>query len=363
VIYDSLDVIKQEVNTPTAYKKDGFLPLSFDFLEIRAMKPETDMRSCAGRHVGILQTWFIKVVVCMILCSLTPLYYAQADQLCGRGDTLNVMDGEYRVHNNVWGSTPGAQCINVYPDSTYFSVTLSDHNATGVQAYPFILKGCHWSNSDCTLSSGMPIKVSEINTAPFIWSVDPNGATGSWNISYESWFSKTNDGSNYHDGAELMIWLRWNGGTSPAGSYVGTVSIGGYSWYVYHLSPVPWGDWEHYIAYRITTPVNYVKLDLKNFIDDANSRGYIQPSWYLDNMEAGFELTKGGQWLTSKSFAGLINEKFSVNFIDFAYFANEWLRTDCTGANDWCDGADYPPEDGKVNFYDLKKFADYWLAE
>jgi len=195
-------------------------------------------------------------------------------------------------------------------------------------------------------------------TAPFVWSVDTNSAGGTWNVAYESWFSTA--GGTVPDAAELMIWINYQG-SGPGGSYVKTVSIGGFDWGVYHASP--WGSWDHYIAYKVTTPTNYVSLDLKDFIDDSVSEGWISTSWYLDNMEAGFEIWRDGEGLTSNSFLGVVNGVFSTDFTNFADFADEWLRTDCNGANGWCDGADYPPEDGSVNIEDLAQFTVYWLAE
>lgn len=311
------------------------------------------------------QTKSIKAaILCMLPYLVIPPYAAQAVEFCAPS-ALDVLGGEYQISNNVWGSNPGDQCITAYPNSTYFSVTTSTHDTSwAVQAYPFIFKGCHWGN--CTTDSGLPIMVSDVVKAPFVWSVDPNGAGGKWNVAFEAWFSKTYAiaTTSEPDGAELMIWLRAYGGMVPAGSKVATaVPIGGYNWDIYHLYPCPWGDWDHYIAYKITSPADYVMLDLKDFIDDSEARGWIDTSWYLASIEAGFELMVDGEGLTSNSFAGLINEVFSVDFIDFAYFANQWGRTDCNGANGWCDGADYPPEDGVVDLYDLEKFVDYWLEE
>jgi len=297
------------------------------------------------------------VIVCMLLCSIITPYATQAAELCGRWDSMDVLDGEYRVNNNVWGAST-AQCITAYPDSTYFSVTLSEHDQSGVASYPFILKGCHWGS--CTTNSGMPIRISEVTTAPFTWSIDPNGAGGVWNAAYESWFSLA--GGTAPDAAELMIWINYYGGAGPAGSYQGTVSIGGHSWDVYFVDWTGSAGW-YYIAYKITTPANNVSLDLRDFIDDSLARGFLDPSWYLDNMEAGFEIWRDGESLTSNSFLGVVNGVFSTDFTNFADFANEWLRTDCDGANNWCNGADYPPEDGSVNIEDLAQFTVYWLAE
>lgn len=198
------------------------------------MKSKKGSRFCIGLVAAGIQR---RVFACILLCLVIPLYDARANELWGQWDSLDVLGGEYRVNNNIWGGNPGSQCVTAYPDSTYFSVTTSTHNASSVQAYPFIQKGPHWGGAN-TSDSGLPIKVSDVVAAPFTWSVDPNGATGKWNIAYESWFSTA--GGTAPDAAELMIWINYNG-MSPGGSYVKTVSIGGFDWRVYHLSPCPGG--------------------------------------------------------------------------------------------------------------------------
>ena len=241
---------------------------------------------------------FLKVVVASILLyAVVPPVTVHASSFCGPYDSINVLGGEYRINSNVWGSTPGEQCIEASSTSTYFSVTHSTHNSSDVAAYPFIFKGCHWGY--CTQNSGMPLKISEMSTTPITWIIDTNHAGGTWNASYESWFSTT--GGTAPNAAELMIWINYAGGAGPAGSKVATVSIGGADWDVYFV------DWTHsagwyYIAYKKTIPAERVDLDLKDFIDDASARGYINTDWYLDNMETGFEIWRGGEGLTSNYF-------------------------------------------------------------
>lgn len=118
------------------------------------------------------------------------------------------------------------------------------------------------------------------------WTLTPI-TTGRWNAAYDIWFSpSTNSSNGYSGGAELMIWLNWNGGVMPGGSRVATVELAGATWEVWYA------DWDwNYIAYRRTTPTTSVtELDLKAFIDDAVARGYIRPEWYLHAVETGFEL-------------------------------------------------------------------------
>lgn len=44
-------------------------------------------------------------------------------------------------------------------------------------------------------------------------------------------------------------------------------------------------------------------LDLGDITRDAVSRGVISPSWYLIDVEAGFELWRGGAGLSTRSFS------------------------------------------------------------
>jgi cellulose 1,4-beta-cellobiosidase len=219
--------------------------------------------------------------------------FAQVE-LC-QGASTTLMNGEYNVMNNVWGaSTP--QCLEVYMDSTYFKVTLSGHNnGNSVAAYPSIFKGCHWGW--CTSKNNpMPVKVREIESAPTSWKVNTQNVSGTWNAAYDIWFSELSAGSDYS--AEVMIWLDYHGGATPAGSKVATVEIGGIKWDLYFAA---WSSW-NYIAYKAITPIDSMNTDLRAFIDDAVKRGYIYTPWYLHAIEAGFEIFSGGQGLIANYF-------------------------------------------------------------
>jgi len=50
-----------------------------------------------------------------------------------------------------------------------------------------------------------------------------------------------------------------------------------------------------------------------------------------------------------------------LDFEEYARFAENWLRTNCSGINNWCNGADFEP-DGDVDWLDLQRFFDKWLA-
>jgi hypothetical protein len=250
------------------------------------------------------------IIVSVLFMLLTFESSAQIDTICQGGSTT-VMNGEYNVMNNVWGSGSGVgqQCIVVDMDTSYFKVSLSTHNSSQVASYPTIFKGCHWGW--CTTSNNpMPLQVNKIDSAPFTWTVNTENIPGTWNAALDIWFDDLSSFGNDYD-AELMIWIDYNGGAGPAGSYQATIEIGGLSWDVYFAG---WDSW-NYIAYKITEPVDSVSLDLKDFMEDALARGYLFTPWYLHAIEAGFEIWSGGQGLTTNSFStGVIETSSPINY-------------------------------------------------
>ncbi|UCH13565.1 MAG: T9SS type A sorting domain-containing protein [Bacteroidales bacterium] len=233
----------------------------------------------------------------------------QVQEMCDPQST-SVMDGEYHISNNTWGSGSecGEQCLDIDPDTSMFEVTLSTHDDPGVCSYPFIFKGCHWGW--CTSANNpFPKKINEIAEAPFSWVISTEDVSGTWNAAFEAWFNTTDSGSDY-DG-ELMIWLDYGGGASPGGSRQASVKIGGYDWDVYFAE---W--WVNYIAYKIKTPADSVNLDLRIFIQDAVARGYLEEDWYVHNMEAGFEIWRGGQGLKTHSYSASIVEGEYIPTLD-----------------------------------------------
>jgi cellulase/cellobiase CelA1 len=102
-----------------------------------------------------------------------------------------------------------------------------------------------------------------------------------------------------------MIWLNHNGPVQPFGSEVASdVSIGGASYNVWEGSQ---GSFDT-VSYTMTTGTTSVSgLDLAPLVQNAVSRGYTSTSWYLIDIEAGFELWQGGAGLATNSFSVEIN--------------------------------------------------------
>lgn len=222
------------------------------------------------------------------------------EQLCGRYQTTTVKGSRYVVQNNVWGATT-KQCLDVGADGS-FRVTGTTHRNVGTAAaFPSTYTGCHWGN--CTRATALPVRVDTIRSARSSWRTS-TGAAGIWNATYDIWFHTSMDVNRSPDGAEVMIWLDYATGANPGGTVVArNVRIADAEWDVWYLD----SSW-NYVAYvRSTRTSSTRNLDLRAFMADAATRGYLKPSWYLSGIEAGFEIWQGGMGLKSKSFSATVS--------------------------------------------------------
>jgi len=225
---------------------------------------------------------------------------SQAGAALCNSQQLAVDGGVYTVQNNEWGSG-AAECVAV-GSAGGFTVTRSAiaNSASGAPGgYPSIYRGCHWGT--CTPHSGLPVPVSRLlspGTVTTGWAT-AQPVTGAYDVAYDIWFNRAPSTSGQPDGAELMIWLSHHGPVRPFGSQVSTATIGGRPYDVW-FGKQAWNT----ISYSMVTGTTSVRdLDIGQFAADALRRGYIHKSWYLTDVEAGFELWQGGAGLATDSFA------------------------------------------------------------
>jgi hypothetical protein len=221
---------------------------------------------------------------------------------CEQFGAVPIRGGEYIVQNNEWNAS-SPQCTAV--TGAGFLVTRADFALPpdGPPAtYPAIFKGCHWGN--CTSGSGLPVQVATLPPVTSTWSVTVPGAAA-FDVAYDLWFNKAPATGGQPNGAELMIWLNHGGGVRPAGAQVATISLGGATWDVW---TGPMESWK-YIAYVREEPTDSAKLDLRAFIQDSVARGYVDRSFYLIAIEAGFEVWKGGQGFATNSFDAVVGAR------------------------------------------------------
>jgi len=227
---------------------------------------------------------------------------AATTKLCN-SQSAPVDGGAYTIGNNEWASS-ASECISTdgKPEFKVAYSSIESGRSSPPGGYPAIYKGCHWGA--CTSGSGLPIRVSAIrtdrDTVTTSWRTSQPGGSNVYNVAYDIWFNQAPTTGGAPNGAELMIWLNHRGHVHPYGSKVASkVRIGGRSYNVW-FGKQGWNT----VTYTMTTPATSVsKVDLRAFIVDAVRRGYISPSWYLIDVEAGFELWHGGAGLATKSFS------------------------------------------------------------
>ncbi|WP_282971363.1 GH12 family glycosyl hydrolase domain-containing protein [Actinospica acidithermotolerans] len=222
---------------------------------------------------------------------------AQADtSTCSATGTIAA--GDYTIQANEWNST-AQQCIT-YTGGTGWNVSTANFNlgTNGAPAtYPSIYKGCHWGS--CTGNSGLPIQMSNLGSTVSSWSTT-QPASGAYDVAYDIWFNSTPTTTGQPDGTEVMVWINSRGGVQPFGSQTGTASLDGMNWNVWTGQQTSWKIIS-YVLNPGTTSVS--NLDLKALFEDAVARGSINPSNYLIDVEAGFEIWQGGQGLGTNSFS------------------------------------------------------------
>jgi hypothetical protein len=225
---------------------------------------------------------------------------AAAITLC-HTQTLPTAGGSYAIQNNEWGS--GApECITTRGTGAFTVANSAIHNATNGApgGYPSIYKGCHWGA--CTRGSGFPVQVAKLRQGMVTtsWSTRQPGGGSAYDVAYDIWFNQTAATNGQPNGAELMIWLNHHGRVQPFGSEVArNVSLGGHRYNVW-FGKQGWNT----ISYTMTSPATSVSdLDIRALAWDAARRGYLQKSWYLVDVEAGFELWQGGAGLATNSFS------------------------------------------------------------
>jgi cellulose 1,4-beta-cellobiosidase len=271
----------------------------------------------AGRRgipVGLL---VLGGLLAAIMPALTPGSAASATtskQLCRRYQHVSVHPAQvsrtdrYWVRNDFWGT--GAMCMSNSGKQTNFTVTKAGRNQLNgaVMAFPYIFTGCSWGI--CTKDSGLPARASTLKDPQSSWSINAK-AGGIWDASYDLWFSRHRITNGQARGAELMIWLN---SSNIAPSSKKTIMVDGANWYFdTWKTPVRGGFTWRYIQFRRVHPTSQVKnLNLGAFIRAAElikaprvqgGGALVRPDWWLMNIEAGFELTRGGAGLATKSFS------------------------------------------------------------
>jgi cellulose 1,4-beta-cellobiosidase len=216
----------------------------------------------------------------------------------------NSRGGHYVVKNDNYGGRP--ECIRIARRRPDFTVTRSGADSHGPEpmAYPFVLYGCSWGL--CTPGSRLPARVRRVHRATASWSASER-ARGRWNAAFDIWFGRHRSAARTQArGAELMVWL--NARREPA-ARSRIIRADHRRWHVYHWVTSHGGAHWTYIQVRAVRSVRHVRgLSLLPIIARMERMGLIRRRWWLLNIEAGFEIWRGGHGLATDSFSATVRD-------------------------------------------------------
>ncbi|MBN2801619.1 MAG: hypothetical protein JXR91_00850 [Deltaproteobacteria bacterium] len=121
-------------------------------------------------------------------------------------DSVMRNDDYYAVQSNVWGANAN-QTIS-YLGNTFEVISQDgDNSALGAPvSYPSSFIGSSYGRDP--QEDNLPIAVKNIASVETSWTWDDTGVTGSYNASYDVWFSDTSAGDyGGPSGGFLMVWL------------------------------------------------------------------------------------------------------------------------------------------------------------
>ena len=242
--------------------------------------------------------WLSRVLVSGVvlgICILSSIPVL-AQSTCSKMSELKLQNGLYNFQMNENDSSL-QECAKI--NGVGFTITNANFaNATNgsAAAYTSVYRGCHWGS--CTVSNPFPIQVSNLASAESSLKLtQPTGYNN--DAAYDIWFNQKPRAAGQPDGAEVMIWLNHQGTIQPFGSRTATATIEGEQYEVWTGKQSSW----KIVSYVASRPVTAVKgLNLMPFFADAVARGSVAPSWWLIDVEFGFEIWTGGMGLAVSEF-------------------------------------------------------------
>lgn len=200
---------------------------------------------------------------------------------------------------NDWWEEPG--CMSAYTTRPRFTVSTYYPYVGHVASYPEVLRGCQYGV--CTPNSGFPRQVSSAQDAVAKWWTWHNGVGGRHNTAFDIWFGRTARYYGHPRGAELMIWLNSHNLGHPYGSPV--VWIDGRAWWLSYWQACVQNTttcWNYVRFWAVHPTIGVSWLNLYPFMRKMERLGKLRSSWYLWNVEAGYECWYGCKGMTTTWF-------------------------------------------------------------
>lgn len=239
---------------------------------------------------------------------------------CSADSTSSIGDGFVLV-NNTWnasaaGTFAWSQCLKQRTQGSARDVGWSwswPPNGTQIHAYPEVVLGAKPWDAGPGTDARFPRRVSALQRMPVSFEVETT-ATGDRNLAVSLWFTRNGSAPTVPDWAsittEIMIWTDYTAAMladDGRTAKIGAITVGGRVFDLYYGAN--WGadagngvTW-NYLAYIARQTSSSFSFDARAFIDDAVSRGLVDPTHYLASFELGNEVASGSgtTWLRSLS--------------------------------------------------------------
>lgn len=203
---------------------------------------------------------------------------------------------DYLINPDEWNATAGL-CLRGKPSG--FTVTSSALKAARLKD-PQLGPGAYANISTQPDAAPLPIAVGNLRYAISSWKTTQTAA-GSYDASYDLWYSSHANTCSFTDSAELMVWLRGQNETPTGYESSSQLTVGGAPYRIYE---VPKQGAHTLIIYAAVNPSTSVTdLDLRAFTRDAVARGYVPADSYFCAAQAGFEIWEGGTGLSTDYFS------------------------------------------------------------
>ena len=235
-------------------------------------------------------------------CLIATQALASTTQMCRpyqHMSAANRLGQAFIIRNDNYGGQ--WECMSNSGGQPNFVVTQSsDDSGSRPAAFPYIFLGCSWGL--CTTGSGLPARVSALHEPQTTWDISQH-AGGTWDATYDIWFDQTRITTGQATGGELMIWLNSHGLPAP-GPRTPIVWEDHARWYLQSWITHHAGHKWRIIQFRRVKPTGQVvNLDLSAFIHRAENHDWIRSSYWMLNIDAGFEIWRNGNGLATNYFA------------------------------------------------------------
>jgi hypothetical protein len=212
-----------------------------------------------------------------------------------------IINGRYRLFNNCWnrGATTGRYrqkiFVNDVKGKTIFGWTWKWRDSSGVATYPEIQVGVSPWVGEVAPNSGFPFQVG---TKKLVVNYDiAMEASGKYNLAFEFWAVSGLPVSKDTISHEVMIWLAGEG-LGAAGSEVGKATIQGNTFSINQSKNHGDASGTHQNTWTIISllaekPILHGPLDVGQIIDHLVKNGYLDPRYFIANLELGNEVMRG----------------------------------------------------------------------